>query len=227
MYQYSTYRYTLKTEKPENMSSNWNLDTRFKRTEIVRFPEAKDTRSKEALYWKNLQFPVTVQEFGPISRIDICKESPNYVAVTGSTRVQIFNPATNQVHKTLTKFRGGAYGGKFRKDGRLLCVGGEANVGSGDAGALVMVFDVTTKNLLRLLKGKNKSESASTLAKNQVRKSAATGNDSLATHCCDFTADLKHIAGFSDDKVSVCNFLQGLRKGNMSNNNASNKALLY
>ena len=182
------------------MSSNWSLDSRFKRTEIVRFPEAKDTRSKEALYWKNLQFPVTVQEFGPISRIDICKESPNYVAVTGSTRVQIFNPATNQVHKTLTKFRGGAYGGRFRKDGRLLCVGGEANVGSGEAGALVMVFDVTTKNLLRLLKGKNNSSGAA-LSRNQVRKSATTGNDSLATHCCDFTADMKHISGFSDDKV--------------------------
>ena len=182
------------------MASNWSLDSRFKRTEIVRFPEAKDTRSKEALYWKNLQFPVTVQEFGPISRIDICKESPNYVAVTGSTRVQIFNPATNQVHKTLTKFRGGAYGGRFRKDGRLLCVGGEANVGSGEAGALVMVFDVTTKNLLRLLKGKNNSSGAA-LSRNQVRKSATTGNDSLATHSCDFTADMKHIAGFSDDKV--------------------------
>ena len=184
------------------MSSSWSLDTRFKRTEIVRFPEEKDTKSKEALYWKNLQFPVTIQEFGPISCIDICKESPNYIAVTGSTRVQIFNPATNQVHKTLTKFRGGAYGGRFRKDGRLLCVGGEANVGSGEAGALVMLFDVTTKNLLRLLKGKNKNESAVTLNRNQIRKGATTGNDSLATHCCDFTADLKHIAGFSDDKVS-------------------------
>ena len=186
------------------MSSNWSADTRFKSTEVVRFPEEKDTKSKEALYWKNLQFPVTVQEFGPISCIDICRESPNYVAVTGSTRVQIFNPATNQVHKTLTKFRGGAYGGRFRKDGRLLCVGGDANVGGGDAGALVMVFDVATKNLLRILKGKNKScDTISGLKKSFSKGAATTGNDSLATHCCDFTSDYKHIAGFSDDKVRV------------------------
>ena len=185
------------------MSSNWSADTRFKSTEIVRFPEERDTKSREALYWKNLQFPVTVQEFGPISKIDICKESPNYVAVTGSTRVQIFNPATNQVHKTLTKFRGGAYGGRFRRDGRLLCVGGDASVGGGGAGALVMVFDVATKSLLRLLKGKCQStDSVKGLKKSQNRGAATSTNDSLATHCCDFTSDLKHVAGFSDDKVS-------------------------
>ena len=185
------------------MSSNWSADTRFKRTEIVRFPQEKETKSNEALYWKHLQFPVTVQEFGPISQIDICRESPNYIAVTGSTRVQIFNPATNQVHKTLTKFKGGAYGGKFRKDGRLLCVGGESNLGAGGAGALVMVFDVATKNLLRLLKGKyQSSDSVKGLKKSQNRGAATSTNDSLATHCCDFTSDLKHVAGFSDDKVS-------------------------
>ena len=183
------------------MSSNWSADTRFKRTEIVRFPQEKETKTNEALYWKHLQFPVTVQEFGPISRIDICQESPNYIAVTGATRVQIFNPATNQVHKTLTKFRGGAYGGKFRKDGRLLCVGGESSVTTGGASALVMVFDVATKNLLRLLKGKDKNGDVSGIQKSQGSRSAAAGHDSLATHCCDFTSDLKHVAGFSDDKV--------------------------
>ena len=182
------------------MASTWSADTRFKKTEIVRFPQIKESQTNDSLYWKHLQFPVTVQEFGPISRIDICRDTTNYIAVTGSTRVQIFNPATNQVHKTLTKFRGGAYGGRFRKDGRLLCVGGEASISGGGAGALVMVFDVASKTLLRLLKGKVHGESGAGL-KDYRASNISTGNDSLATHCCDFTSDMSHVAGFSDDKV--------------------------
>ena len=65
------------------------------------------------------------------------------MAVTGSSRVQIFNPLTNEVHKTLTKFKSAAHGGRFRRDGQLIAVGG-------DDGA-VKIFDIASKTLLRLL----------------------------------------------------------------------------
>ena len=86
---------------------------------------------------------MTIQEFGPISQIDISRSEPHYVAVTGSSRVQIFNPLTNEVHKTLTKFKSAAHGGRFRRDGQLIAVGG-------DDGA-VKIFDIASKTLLRLL----------------------------------------------------------------------------
>lgn len=105
------------------MTSSWSLDTRFKKTEIERFPVDSRTKTEDNEYWKHLQVPISIQEFGPVSNIDICLEAPHYIAVTGSTRVQIFNPISNDLHKSLTKFRQTAYGGKFRADGQLMCVG--------------------------------------------------------------------------------------------------------
>lgn len=42
-------------------------------------------------------------------------------------------------------FQKGAYGGSFRRDGRVLCAGGEECV--------VKLFDVSTKTLLRYFEG--------------------------------------------------------------------------
>jgi len=170
------------------MSSGWSSDTRFRNTEIERFPGGqKHSQTPDGQYWKHLQFPVTIQEFGPISKIDISGADPHYVAVTGSSRVQIFNPLTNEVHKTLTKFKSAAHGGRFRRDGQLIAVGG-------DDGA-VKVFDVASKTLLRLL---NKKGSDTT----RLRKDANTSDYSVRS--CDFLIDNKSVAGFSDDKsVSI------------------------
>lgn len=128
------------------MSSSWSAETRFKRTEIAKFPVIRSkVKTEDAEYWKYLQQPVTIREYGPVQNVDISHVEPYYVAVTGSSRVQIFNPLTNSVHKTLSKFRETAFGGKFRKDGNLLCIGG-------DDGTL-KIFDVSSKSLLRTLSG--------------------------------------------------------------------------
>jgi hypothetical protein len=81
------------------MSSTWSQDTRFKRTEIVKFPLLQSrVKTEDAEYWKYLQNPVTIREYGPVQSIDISPIAPYYVAVTGSSRVQIFDPVSNQVH---------------------------------------------------------------------------------------------------------------------------------
>ena len=82
-----------------NMSSGWGADTRFRKTDIEQFPGGqKHSQTPDGQYWKHLQvsyivkdqtsfenarnvpcqtktslsqFPVTIQEFGPISQIDI------------------------------------------------------------------------------------------------------------------------------------------------------------
>jgi len=170
------------------MSASWSADTRFRRTEIESFPGSqKHSQTPDGQYWKHLQFPVTIQEFGPISKIDVCRTEPHYIAVTGSSRVQIFNPLTNEVHKTLTKFKSAAHGGRFRRDGQLIAVGG-------DEGA-VKIFDVASKTLLRLLQ-RGKSSDAST--SQRLKKD---GNASeFAVRSCDFLLDNKSVVGFSDDK---------------------------
>ena len=102
------------------MSQMWSQDTRFKRTEIAKFPIVKYKAANEDVdYWKYLQQPVTIREYGPVQNVDVCSEEPYFVAVTGSSRVQIFNPLTNSVHKTLSKFRETAFGGKSDPSTRL------------------------------------------------------------------------------------------------------------
>lgn len=92
-----------------------------------------------------LQPPVLVKEFGAIDYIDFSPVEPYNFAVTCSVRLQIYNPITKCVTKTFSKFKEAAYGGCFRKDGQLLCVGGEE--------AAVRLFNVNSNNMLRLFSG--------------------------------------------------------------------------
>jgi len=119
--------------------------SRFKWTEIARFPKVVEDHPEDKAYWGRLDHPVTVQEYGAINNIDISPSHPHMVAVTSYAKVQIYNPETNEVHKNLNKFQEQAFGGKFRQDGKLICAG--ASDGQ------VKMFDVATKTLLRVFKG--------------------------------------------------------------------------
>ncbi len=93
------------------MSSTWSVDTRFRQTEISRFPTQKSRlKTADSEFWKHLQTPVMIREYGPVQKVDVSLVDPYYVAVTGSSRVQIFNPETNEVFKQFSKFRETALG---------------------------------------------------------------------------------------------------------------------
>jgi len=116
---------------------------RFKRTQIVQFPSAgKGDEAK--VFWSKLTDPVTIQEYGCINSISVCPAN-SLVAATAYSKVQIYDLETKELHKSFTKFQGAVYGGRFRKDGGLLCAG----TGEGQ----VKVFDVASKTMLRVLKG--------------------------------------------------------------------------
>jgi len=70
---------------------------------------------------------------------------PHYFTVTCSVRVQVYNPITKLAIKTYSKFKEAAYGGCFRRDGKLLCAGGEE--------AVVRLFNIGSNNTLRLFSG--------------------------------------------------------------------------
>ncbi|XP_037079662.1 LOW QUALITY PROTEIN: U3 small nucleolar RNA-associated protein 15 homolog [Pollicipes pollicipes] len=116
----------------------------FKKTLVKAYPRQGTGLTPDNIYWKNFQFPVTIQEFGSADFVDFSADG-EYFAVTASAKVKIYSSDSNDVSKGLSKFSKTAFGGKFRKDGRLLCAGSEDTS--------VRVFDVNNKHLLRQFKG--------------------------------------------------------------------------
>lgn len=117
----------------------------FKKTNVKIFAKPTQKTTPDTLYWRKLGAPVLLKEFGPIDYIDFSPIEPHFFAVSSSAKVQIYNPVTKLVHKTLSKFVENAYGGSYRYDGQLLCAGSEDSN--------VKIFDVNTKSLLRVFKG--------------------------------------------------------------------------
>ena len=192
---------TFWSKTTAKMSSFWSHDTRFKRTEIAEFPSFKNKlRTEDSEFWRHLQQPVTIREFGPVQKVDICPSEPYYVAVTGSSRVQIFNPLNNSVYKTLSKFRETALGGKFRKDGKLLCVGG-------DDGS-VKIFDVSSKTLLRTLTGHTNATHVSHFL---GAKEIASFSDDKTVRIWDISTE-EEVLQFNKHTVSVLIEIRIIRK---------------
>jgi len=117
--------------------------TAFKETPIIHYTTRKKTGG--AKNWGIWEQPVTIQEYGAINRISISPVEPNYFAITSSSKVLIYNPVIKDVFKTLSKFKDNPYSGKFRRDGKLLCVG--------TTEGQVKVFDISTKTMLRVFRG--------------------------------------------------------------------------
>ncbi|CAG0907826.1 unnamed protein product, partial [Cyprideis torosa] len=98
-----------------------------------------------SIYWKRLGNPVLIQDSGQIDFIHFSPVEPHYFAATSSAKVQIFHSQRTQIFKTLSRFTSGAFGGRFRSDGKLICCGSEENQ--------VKLFNLSTKTILRILKG--------------------------------------------------------------------------
>ncbi|XP_074650332.1 U3 small nucleolar RNA-associated protein 15 homolog [Tubulanus polymorphus] len=117
----------------------------YKKTVVKGFPRVGEKITRDTLYWKNFEFPVTKKEYGAVSYIDFCPVKPYDYAITSSGRVQIYNGGSSTIDKTISKFREVAYCGTFRNDGRLLVAGGDD--------PNIKLFDVSTKSLLRAFRG--------------------------------------------------------------------------
>jgi len=118
--------------------------SRFKRTEILRFPSTDKGESQKG-YWGLMGDPLTIQEYGAINTIHMCPTNDSLVACTAYSKIQVYNMDTMELHKSINKFKDTAFSGRWRKDGALVCAG------TGEGG--VKVFDVNTKTLLRVLSG--------------------------------------------------------------------------
>lgn len=121
----------------------------FKNLQIKRYPKVERRQACEDNYWKKFQFPVVVKEYSPINCVDFCTTDPHDFLVTCSGKLQIFSATTNQVKKTITRFKENVYCGRFRSDGKLISAGFE------DGG--VKVFDASSRSILRHFKPHNKA----------------------------------------------------------------------
>lgn len=86
-----------------------------------------------------------MKEFGSIDYIDFSLAEPHNFAVTCSVRLQVYNSITKLVTKSYSRFKEAAYGGCFRRDGKLLCAGGQE--------AVVRLFNISSNSMLRLFSG--------------------------------------------------------------------------
>ena len=117
----------------------------FKKTEILRFPDSRSVDPGGDGSWARWQYPTAIKEYGAINKIDISPLTPHHIAITSYSKVTLYNPVIKDVYKTMTKFQDAAYGAKFRRDGKLICVG--------TSEGQLKIFDFATKTLLRILKG--------------------------------------------------------------------------
>lgn len=146
------------------------MDTTFKKTYVAPFQKSSAPISPDTQYWRRFTAPILLKEVNLIEHIDVSPVEPHFLAVTCSSRVQLYHPITRMIHKNYNRFREAAYGGVFRNDGRLLVAGSDE--------CAVKLFEVGSKNLLRVFKGHQR-----------------------AVHRCAFLPTDNQIVSFSDDKT--------------------------
>lgn len=145
------------------------MDSSFKKTYVAPFQKTSAPISPDTLYWKRFTTPILLKEVSLIEHIDVSPLEPHFLAVTCSSRVQLYHPITRMIHKNYNRFREAAYGAVFRNDGKLLLAGSDE--------CAVKLFEVGSKNLLRVFKGHQRS-----------------------VHRCAFLPADNQIVSFSDDK---------------------------
>ncbi|EFN88954.1 U3 small nucleolar RNA-associated protein 15 homolog [Harpegnathos saltator] len=151
------------------------------------FASSRSKLSEDHIYWRKYMPPVLVKEFGPIDYIDFSSVEPHHFAVTCSVRLQIYNPITKLVTKSYSRFKEAAYGGCFRRDGKLLCAGGEE--------AVVRLFDTNSNNMLRLFSGHKAAVHRAFFTTNDIH--IASFSDDKTVILWDITSE-KQITSFSD-----------------------------
>ncbi|CAL1541616.1 unnamed protein product [Lymnaea stagnalis] len=121
------------------------MATSFKKTSVVIPKILKEKITPDGVYWKNLETPITVKEYGAITDVDFCQVKPHNFAVSNSMRVQIYSSEYCQLNSTISRFKDVVYSGTYRADGKLLVAGTEDKY--------IKLFNPGTRSLLRTFMG--------------------------------------------------------------------------
>ncbi|VDK75783.1 unnamed protein product [Litomosoides sigmodontis] len=81
--------------------------------------------SKDVLYWRRMERLAIFQEPGNISSTCFSPTDSSRVASTSSVKLAVYDATICEPLATYGRFKQAVYGSRFRRDGKLLAVGGE------------------------------------------------------------------------------------------------------
>jgi len=152
--------------------------TNYKKLELKKFPRTPFSISVEAKYWKTFKFVSHLRQYASVTHIDFSPISPHPFAISSSSRVQIFDPHTNKVSSTISRFKDVVYSGSFRNDGKLLVAGG--------AEGLVRLCDLSSRFVLKTYKGHQKPVHVTKFSPSNMHIMSAS--DDCTVKCWDLTS---------------------------------------
>ncbi|XP_024528919.1 protein SLOW WALKER 1 [Selaginella moellendorffii] len=112
-------------------------------------PKSRNPLTADSKFWRRFKRRIVDEQKFAVTCVDFCPVFPHDFVVTASTRVVVYDGASCQVKKTISRFTDLAYSGSFRPDGQLIMAGGETG--------LIQIFDANSRITLRQLKGHSRA----------------------------------------------------------------------
>jgi U3 small nucleolar RNA-associated protein 15 len=97
--------------------------------------------SQPRLFLTDSQAPIIIKESGSVLHTHFSPSSPHSLAISSSARVQIYNPNSRQLIKTLSRFKDTVQCAEFRSDGKLLL--------ASDKTGTIQLFDLSSRAILQ------------------------------------------------------------------------------
>eukprot|EP00039_Didymoeca_costata_P012009 m.171831 g.171831 ORF g.171831 m.171831 type:complete len:498 (+) comp15357_c0_seq7:304-1797(+) len=155
------------------------MSKEFSRVPVPQFPQLSRRVTADNKFWNNLNTHVVIKEPAAVTSINFSPVKPFDLAVTCSTRVQLYSSVTNSLLRSISRFQGTAYGATFRNDGNLLVAGGEAKI--------VQVFDLNSRAILRTFKGHERAVHCTKFAPNSTN--VISGSDDKTVKLWDLLSE--------------------------------------
>uniref|UniRef100_F7BQ53 U3 small nucleolar RNA-associated protein 15 homolog n=2 Tax=Ciona intestinalis TaxID=7719 RepID=F7BQ53_CIOIN len=164
--------------------------SRYKSTEAVPIATAARKHTQDYNYWRSLQFPIIVKEYGAVTNVEFQPTEPHHFAVTASSRVELYSKESNEVVKTFSRFHNTAYGASFRSDGKLLVAGNEDTQ--------VRLFDVQGRVPLRIFKGHSRPVHVTKFCNNKQQLFSASDDKTVRVWDISTEQTLNEFCGHED-----------------------------
>ncbi|KAI8052352.1 WD40-repeat-containing domain protein [Syncephalis plumigaleata] len=134
----------------------------YRRLAIKQYPRLSSQRENiDGKYWKKLQSPALIKEYGTINAISFSPTAPHDFAVAASARIQLYHGRTRTVQRTVSRFKEPVHSVDFRNDGKLFV--------AGDGEGLVQIFDASSRAILRTLRGHTRPVHVTRFASNNTQ----------------------------------------------------------
>merc|ERR1712063_229362 len=118
-----------------------NSSAASRKLPLKKLPRKPDRTTAEQRYWQGFKHPIVSKYAASIPSVAFAPTAPHDFAVASGPNVHLFHAGRNEVHKTITQFRGNVRFVTYRQDGKLLMAGGEDK--------RIQVFNAQSKAILR------------------------------------------------------------------------------